>query len=64
MTRKRTSYTVVALIARWFDAVRHVRTGGKTTRSAAVRKAAAPPPRCPHCHQPMKHSTDWRDHIH
>jgi hypothetical protein len=64
VSRKRTSYTLVALIARWIEALNHVRTGGRTTRTAAVRKAAAAPPRCPSCHQPMKHSTDWRDHLH
>jgi hypothetical protein len=64
VTRRRSTYSLVALIARWIEAYRHVRSGGRTTRTAAVRKATAPPRRCPTCRQPMPHSADWRDHLH
>ncbi len=55
---------VIAWIERVLDAFRHVRSGGRTTRRRAVRKAAAPPRRCSECRQPVPHSSDWRDHLH
>lgn len=55
---------IVEFIRRLLDAVRHVRTGGKTTRVRAQRKASAPSARCASCHQPVPHSDDWRDHLH
>lgn len=55
---------VVEFIRRLVDAFRHVRSGGKTTRRAAVRRATAPPRRCAECRQPVPHSDDWRDHLH
>lgn len=56
--------TIVRLIQRIVAAFQHVRTGGRTTRTRAVRKAEAPPKRCPTCGQEVPHSADWRDHIH
>lgn len=44
-------------------AVRHVRTGGRTTRTAAQRRADRPPRVCRTCHRPLEHSRDWRDHL-
>lgn len=57
-------HSAIAFLVRLFEAFRHVRTGGRTTRTKAVRKTAAPPPRCPTCRQPIPRSADWRDHIH
>lgn len=56
--------TFIQFVRRFIDAVRHVCTGGRTTRARAVRRAAAPPKRCPRCHQPVPHSSDPRDHLH
>lgn len=56
-------HALLAAIQRFLDALRHVRTGGATTRRRAVRRAEAPPQKCPSCHQPVKHSPDWRDHL-
>lgn len=55
---------IVEFISRLIDAFRHVRTGGRTTRTRAVRRASAPPRRCPECRQAVQHSPDWRDHLH
>lgn len=51
-------------LQRLFEAFRHVRTGGATTRQTAVRRATRPARRCDTCRQPVPHSDDWRDHIH
>lgn len=51
-------------VQRLVEAFRHVRSGGQTTRTRAVRRAARPPRRCTECHQPVPHSADWRDHLH
>lgn len=48
---------------RIYLAFQHVRTGGQSTKTRARRRAAAPPMKCPTCHQPIKHSDDYRDHI-
>lgn len=50
-------------VRRLFGAIRHVRTGGATTRTTARRRAAAPARRCDSCHQAVRHSEDWRDHL-
>lgn len=57
-------HVVIGALRQLVDAVRHVGTGGASTRRRAVRRAEAPPAKCPRCHQPVKHSPDWRDHIH
>lgn len=63
--RRRTGWfhTVIEFIRRLIEAVQHIRTGGRTTRTRAVRRASAPPRRCAECHQPVPHSDDWRDHL-
>ena len=55
---------VVAAVARWLAAVRHVASRGASIRQRAARAAASPPARCPACRQPVQHSSDWRDHYH
>lgn len=50
-------------IRRLIEAVRHVRSGGQSTRTAAVRRSARPVRRCESCRQQVPHSTDWRDHL-
>lgn len=50
-------------LRRLFAAIRHVRTGGQSTRTAARRRAARPPRLCHECHQPIEHSDDWREHL-
>lgn len=45
-------------------AIRHVRTGGQSTVQTARRRAAQPARRCSQCHQPVRHSADYRDHLH
>lgn len=55
---------VVHFLQRLVAAVQHVRTGGATTRTQARVRAAAPPRRCPTCHQTVSHSPDYRDHMH
>jgi len=57
-------HRIVIVLRTFIKAVRHVATGGRTTRTAAVRRATRPPDRCPRCHQTVPHSPDWRDHIH
>lgn len=56
-------HRLITFIRRIADAVRHVRTGGRSTRTRARARAAAPPRRCRCCHQEVHHSSDWRDHI-
>lgn len=56
-------HALIQFIRRLVDAVQHVRTGGRTTRARAVRRATAPPYRCTECRQPVLHSPDWRDHL-
>lgn len=56
-------HKLLLLIRRVADAVRHVRSGGQTTRARAVRRAAAPPRPCACCGGPVGHSPDWRDHL-
>ncbi|MGE3414097.1 MAG: hypothetical protein AB7L91_17970 [Dehalococcoidia bacterium] len=56
-------YRLIEFLRRFVDAVRHVRSGGRTTRARAVRRAAAPPRRCACCGGPVNHSADWRDHL-
>lgn len=56
--------TIIEFLQKLVAAIKHVRSGGKTTRTKARRKAEAPPEKCPTCHQPVPHSADWRDHIH
>ena len=53
----------VAAIRLWLAAIRHVATGGATTRRRAMKRATSPPARCPTCRQPIPHSGDWRDHV-
>jgi hypothetical protein len=55
---------VVAAVRQLVDGFRHALTGGASTRRRAVRRATAPPQKCPRCHQPVSHSPDWRDHLH
>lgn len=55
---------VIELIRKFIEAIRHVRSGGRTTVRAARTRAARPPKKCPACHQPVAHSTDYRDHLH
>lgn len=55
---------IVEFLRKLAAAVNHVRTGGKTTRTRARTRAAAPPAKCPRCRQPVPHSPDWRDHLH
>ena len=50
-------------IRRLIDAIRHVRTGGRTTVTRARARAAAPPRPCRCCGQAVHHSADWRDHL-
>lgn len=57
-------HRLIVAIRTWLDAFRHVQTGGKTTRTRAVRRATRPPDRCPSCRQPVPHSPDWQDHLH
>jgi sugar (pentulose or hexulose) kinase len=59
---RRVIRSVLAGLRRLVQAVRHVGTGGQTTRTAAVRRAARPV-RCSACHQPIPQSDDWRDHL-
>lgn len=54
---------LVMFLQRLIEAFRHVRSGGRTTRRRARARAAAPPPRCRACKQPVPHSADWRDHL-
>lgn len=54
---------ILEFLRKLFDAFRHVRTGGQTTRTRARRRAARPPRRCETCHQPVHHSADYRDHL-
>lgn len=63
--RRRTGWfhAVIEFIRRLIEAIQHVRTGGRTTRSRARSRAARPPRPCPTCHQPVTHSDDWRDHL-
>lgn len=53
----------IEFIRRIVEAVRHVRTGGRSTRARARARAAAPPRRCGCCGQPVQHSPDYRDHL-
>lgn len=55
--------SVVEGLRRLVVAIRHVRTGGASTRTQARTRAQAPPRRCSACRQPIPHSDDWRDHI-
>ena len=66
MTGKRPGpgWHIVEFLRRFVESVRHVRTGGQSTRARAARRASRPPRQCPECHQPIPHSPDWRDHIH
>lgn len=57
-------HNLVDFIRRFVEAVRHVCSGGQTTRRTAVRRANRPPERCETCRQPVRQSDDWRDHIH
>lgn len=57
-------HRLVLLLRKWWAAVQHVRTGGASTRTKARRRAGREPRTCTHCHQPIQHSTDWRDHLH
>lgn len=57
-------HRLLLFIRRLVDAVRHVRSGGRTTRTRARARAAAPPRKCPECRQPVEHSPDYRDHLH
>lgn len=57
-------HRLILILRRWWAAVQHVRTGGRTTRTAARTRAARPPRTCKACHQPIQHSGDWRDHLH
>lgn len=56
-------HRIVMFFRRLLDAIRHVRTGGQSTRSRARSRAAAPPRPCTTCGQAVKTSDDWRDHI-
>jgi hypothetical protein len=56
-------HALVVAIRRWGDAFRHVRSGGRTTRVRAIRRASAPPRRCTQCNQPIPHSRHWEDHL-
>lgn len=60
---RRVLRSLVEFLRRLFAAIQHVRTGGRTTRRRAVRRASAPLRRCSACHQPVPHSEDWRDHL-
>lgn len=55
---------VIEFLRRLIEAWRHVRSGGRTTRTTATKRATAPPRRCTECRQIVPRSTDWRDHIH
>lgn len=55
--------SVIEFLRRLFSAIRHVRTGGASTRTRARSRARAPMRRCSACHQPVPQSEDWRDHI-
>lgn len=57
-------HVVVAAVRAFVEAVKHVGTGGASTRRRAVRRAEAPPKPCPTCKRPMEHSNDWREHLH
>lgn len=46
----------------WWAAIEHARSGGKTTKRRAVRRAQAWPRKCPTCQQTVPHSSQWRDH--
>lgn len=54
--------SVGAFLRRLFQAIGHVRSGGRTTQTRA-RKRAARPRICHECHQPIAQSDDWRDHL-
>lgn len=56
-------HRIVEFIRRLVAAVRHVRTGGASTRTAARKRADRPPRVCRECHQPIEQSRDWRDHL-
>lgn len=56
-------HRIVEFVKRLVAAIKHVRTGGATTRTAARRRAARPPTVCRTCHRPLEHSADWRDHL-
>jgi hypothetical protein len=62
--RRSPVHVVVTWIRQLVEAFRHAITGGATTRERAARRAAAPPRKCPTCHQPVPHSPEWRDHLH
>ena len=54
----------LVFLQRLLEAIRHVRTGGASTRAVARRRAAAPPKKCRTCGQRIPHSADYRDHLH
>ena len=54
----------LVFLQRLLEAIRHVRTGGASTRARARRRAAAPPKKCRTCGQRLPHSSDYRDHLH
>lgn len=58
------THRIVLFFTALLDAIRHVRSGGQTTRTRARTRAAAPGPPCRSCGQPTKNSTDWHDHLH
>jgi len=59
---RRAVRSVIEFLRRLVWAARHVRTGGQSTRTAAVRRAAQTQ-RCSACRQPIPTSGDWRDHL-
>lgn len=59
----RVFHRIVEFVRQLVDAIRHVASGGQTTKRRAGRAASKPPRRCTQCHQPVWHSDDWRDHI-
>ena len=56
-------HRIIEGLRRFLGAVRHVRSGGESTRARARSRAERPPRTCRACHQPLVHSTDWRDHL-
>jgi hypothetical protein len=61
--RRSPVHVVVTWIRRLVEAFRHAITGGSATRRQAQRRATQPARRCSKCHQPIPHSSDWRDHL-
>lgn len=56
-------HRLIGFISNLVGAVRHVRSGGQTTRTRARTRAVRPPRRCGECGQHVAHSPDWRDHL-